>query len=121
MGDEMSYFTRLLVVLSLTFTCWLMPCHLEAASGDVTGAGAFGSVPDTVSVNTFSGSATSTYPISVPPGRAAVQPDIVIGYNSASSADGFLGRGWDIPFPFIQRSTRYGQPAFTWNDSFALR
>ena len=117
----MTHPARLFVSVSLVIACVALPSGPQAANGDVTGAGLVGSTPDTISVNMFSGSASSSYPISVPPGRSGLQPDITVGYNSGASANGFLGRGWDIAFPFIQRSTRYGQPTFTWSDTFAIR
>jgi hypothetical protein len=57
----------------------------------------------------------------VPPGRSGMQPDLRATYSSASSAATILGHGWDIGFPYVQRSTRKGQPTYGLADIFSIR
>ncbi len=89
--------------------------------GNVTGDGFTGATTNMVAVDASSGSAVLFYPITVPPGRSGVQPDLSINYNSSANSPSILGRGWSLNLPFVQRSTRSGQPAFTATDSFVLR
>src|SRR6266571_8016112 len=94
---------------------------LSAANGDATGTSLVGASPSSISVDTFTGAASSSYGFLVPPGRDGIQPDLTIAYNSGSAAPTILGRGWDLAIPFIQRSTRKGQPTFTWSDTFSIK
>ena len=55
----------------------------------------------------FSGSATTSIPIIVPPGRGGVAPDLALIYNS-SSKNSWVGVGWDLDMGAIQRSTKRG-------------
>jgi hypothetical protein len=54
-----------------------------------------------------SGAARHQIPINIPPGRAGVQPKLVLEYNSYGG-NGWIGMGWQIPFSDIQRNTRRG-------------
>ncbi|WP_425248196.1 FG-GAP-like repeat-containing protein [Desulfospira joergensenii] len=55
----------------------------------------------------YTGAATVSVPILVPPGRAGIQPKINLVYNSYKK-NGWIGMGWDIDMGAIQRSTRHG-------------
>ena len=57
------------------------------------------------------GNASLGYPIELPAGRAGIQPQLAINYNSAGG-DGWLGVGWDITVPSIGVDTRWGVPRF---------
>jgi RHS repeat-associated protein len=57
------------------------------------------------------GNASISYPIDVPAGRAGMQPQLSIGYNSGGG-NGWLGVGWDISLPCIGIDTRWGVPRF---------
>lgn len=57
------------------------------------------------------GSANLRYPIEIPPGRAGMQPDAAITYNS-DGANGWLGAGWDLQLPSITVETRWGVPRY---------
>ncbi len=58
-----------------------------------------------------SGSFTYSYPIAVPPGRSGLQPDLSLGYDSASvdgktsssqAQSGWAGDGWSTPSSYIE-------------------
>src|SRR5207249_3415309 len=59
--------------LLLTFVVTPEP---RAADGDFTGTGLLGSTPVNISVDPFSGTASSGYAFVVPPGRSGMQPDL---------------------------------------------
>jgi len=63
-------------------------------------------------------SGTSTYriPLNIPPGKNNCSPDLVLTYNSGYG-NSFIGSGWKIDIPFIQRQTDKGQPLYSlWPD-----
>jgi len=55
----------------------------------------------------FTGAFTQSVPISVPAGRGGAGPNLELVYRSGG-ANGFLGVGWDLALPAIERSTRHG-------------
>ncbi|MDH5730733.1 MAG: hypothetical protein OEZ58_17220, partial [Gammaproteobacteria bacterium] len=57
------------------------------------------------------GDARLSYPIQVPPGRAGMQPQLSISYNSGGG-NGWLGLGWDLSTPSISVDTRWGVPNY---------
>ncbi|NIQ59972.1 MAG: hypothetical protein GWN71_36820, partial [Gammaproteobacteria bacterium] len=57
------------------------------------------------------GDARLSYPIEVPPGRAGMQPELAIRYNSAGG-NGWLGVGWDLAVPSVSVETRWGVPRY---------
>lgn len=68
-----------------------------------------------------SGSATTSFSIQVPPGRAGLQPALSPIYRS-NLPNGILGVGWELDFGTISRSTRNGTPTFDDDlDTFILR
>lgn len=57
------------------------------------------------------GSANLSYPIQVPSGRAGMQPNLSVTYNSGGG-NGWLGVGWDLSVPAITLDTRWGVPRY---------
>jgi len=53
------------------------------------------------------GAATMSIPIEVPPGRAGIEPNLALSYNSYRG-NGWIGVGWDLEMGAIQRSTKFG-------------
>jgi YD repeat-containing protein len=72
-------------------------------------------------VDDFTGAAHLSYPISVPPARAGLSPQISISYSS-SGGNGWLGVGWDLAAGgYIQRrGPRKGVPKYDSTDVFEL-
>ncbi len=59
--------------------------------------------------NDINGPLTYDYPITVPPGRNGLQPDLKLNYNSQlSSEESAFGYGWNINIPYIERINRKG-------------
>jgi RHS repeat-associated protein len=54
------------------------------------------------------GTASSSIPILVPPGRNGIQPNLALSYSSSNKRSGLLGVGWDLSLGYIQRNTRSG-------------
>ncbi len=58
-----------------------------------------------------SGDATVQIPITIPPGRGGVQPDLTLSYDSSNAA-GWLGTGWDLNVGEVTVDTRFGVPHY---------
>lgn len=73
--------------------------------------------------NLFTGSASTSIPIVVPPGTAGVQPSLSLSYNSASRNEdiSLIGAGWDLTgLGYIERSTKNGAPKYNNSDTYVL-
>ncbi len=59
--------------------------------------------------NDINGPLTYDYPITVPPGRNGLQPDLKLNYNSQlSGEESAFGYGWSVSIPYIERINRKG-------------
>jgi RHS repeat-associated protein len=69
---------------------------------------------DTVQTPTASsqGNAQLSLPLTIPPGRGGVQPDLTVSYDSSGS-DGWLGLGWNLDVGSITVDTRWGVPRYS--------
>jgi RHS repeat-associated protein len=65
----------------------------------------------------FTGAATTSIPIELPPGRREMTPNLALAYSS-QNGHGPLGAGWDLPLGRIERSTRLGAPRYSTADGF---
>jgi hypothetical protein len=53
------------------------------------------------------GSAEVAHPLFIPPGRADMQPDLALVYDSAEG-NGWVGVGWDLSVPEVSIDSRWG-------------
>ncbi|MEX5213393.1 MAG: FG-GAP-like repeat-containing protein [Nitrospiraceae bacterium] len=66
-----------------------------------------GAVGGQVTVDQFTGTATMSIPIEVPPGRNGMQPNLALVYESAGG-NGWVGMGWKLEHEGIFRQTKWG-------------
>ena len=66
-----------------------------------------GAAGGTVRVDPFTGTATTSIPIQVLPGRNGVQPNLQLTYASGNG-NGWVGMGWKLELGSIERNTRFG-------------
>ena len=117
----MAWFMTLLVIASqLTF-----PSTATASSlGSSTQSAGSAPPPAATAIQSFqpdlfTGRATSSIPLGVPPGRKGVQPSLALAYAS-SARNGMVGVGWSLDVGAIERSTKNGVPHYTGSDTFTL-
>ncbi|KKW36577.1 MAG: YD repeat protein, partial [Candidatus Uhrbacteria bacterium GW2011_GWC2_53_7] len=66
------------------------------------------------------GALTYSYPFTLPPGRAGMAPDLRLSYNNQSSQDvSFVGHGWSLSVPFIERLNKMGTNGIYTSDYFS--
>ena len=61
------------------------------------------------SVATRTGALEYSYPISVPAGRAGMQPHLALSYSSQGSIYGGIASGWSLSLPMILEDTSQGR------------
>jgi Salmonella virulence plasmid 65kDa B protein len=62
-----------------------------------------------VKIDKNTGALQTTYPISIPPGRNGLQPNLDLVYNSQNVQQGSVfGEGWSIGIPYIERLNKSG-------------
>ncbi len=81
---------------------------------------------DAFQVSNFTGAATYSYPIEVPPGPGGLQPSLLLNYNSqvvdqsiAKTQASWVGMGWSLDAGSIERNNN-GTSHFTGDDTFML-
>ena len=95
--------------------------HAIASSSAASSAGLATNVQlASVQVQPYSGSASLSYPVSVPPGRAGIQPNLLLIYSSSSRQLGNAGIGWNLDLGAIQISTKKGTPKYDGTDIFTM-
>ena len=76
-----------------------------------TGEGSIQGMGESFTPSLSAGTGTFSVPITLPPGRAGVQPSIGLAY-STSGGNGNVGLGWGLAIPFIARQTDRGLPRY---------
>jgi RHS repeat-associated protein len=93
------YFILLLTIAcSIPSNTWAMGEKVDMPIGSVGG---------NVRSDLFTGTATTSIPIAVPPGRKGIQPQLALIYGSANG-NGWVGMGWKLEKSVIDRQTKFG-------------
>lgn len=120
MGRTRRSFSFILSVLSVVIPFWM--AFAEDGSGsdfwkrfnsvyDVGKSYLDGLARGDGRVSQSTGTFTYRYDIPLPPGRNGMAPSLALLYSSQGKR-GFLGDGWVLNVPFIERSTKFGQPSY---------
>jgi YD repeat-containing protein len=80
-----------------------------------SGPGSLQGLGESVSVVPATGAAKLVVPVALPPGPAAVVPDLSLRYDSRQG-DGVLGVGWTIDVPQVAKRTDHGLPLYAPSD-----
>ena len=100
-----------------------LPTSVDAAGlGSSTASAGSAAPPAATAVQSFqpdlfTGRATTSIPIAVPPGRKGMQPSLALSYSSSGRND-WLGVGWSLDLGSIERSTKNGPPRYDTSDTF---
>ncbi|MBI2885553.1 MAG: VCBS repeat-containing protein [Candidatus Omnitrophica bacterium] len=111
--------------LALVIAQAAFPPHVEAAHLGSTIESAGSAPPPAATLiegfqaDRFTGRATTSVPILLPPGRRGLQPALALTYAS-SSRNGWVGVGWNMEVGAIERSTKNGVPRYDGTDTFLL-
>ena len=94
----------LLTLIALAGLLWTaLPALAQETDQDMP----VGAVGGTVHADLFTGTATTSIPIEVPPGRGGVQPELALVYGSANG-NGWVGMGWKLEKGVVERQTKFG-------------
>ncbi|MEO1448297.1 MAG: SpvB/TcaC N-terminal domain-containing protein, partial [Bacteroidota bacterium] len=83
------------------------------------GGGTIAATGEKFQSNPVTGSAQTTIPVPISPGRAGFQPNLALNYDSGNG-NGCFGIGWSIGLPAIQRKTSRDIPRYRPDDVFQL-
>jgi RHS repeat-associated protein len=97
--------SSILTILLIAVTITIYPISSNAVPSEDSEKHIVLSVPES---DAQMGTASSSIPILVPPGRNGIQPNLALSYSSSNKRSGLLGVGWDLSLGYIQRNTRSG-------------
>ncbi|MBY0402009.1 hypothetical protein K2X89_17075, partial [Myxococcota bacterium] len=80
----------------------------------------FAALRSEATANLFTGAASVSVPILVPPGRKQTTPELALRYSSHGGLS-FVGVGWSLPLGVLSRVTEHGTPACDGPDPEAFR
>src|SRR3990167_4194087 len=115
--DPVPIFSRAVAGLTagvLLISQLALPPRAEASHLGSSTASAGSAPPPSISAiqsfqpDLFTGRATTSIPIAVPPGRKGIQPSLALAYSS-SGRNGWVGVGWSLEIGEIERSTKDGE------------
>ncbi len=97
-----------LFILALTLAISYLPFAVDFSFAGETDEGRpLGATGGGISVDPFTGTATASIPIDVPPGRNGMQPSLSLVYESGGG-NGWVGMGWKLEHQGILRQDKFG-------------
>ncbi|GIG69236.1 SpvB/TcaC N-terminal domain-containing protein [Phytomonospora endophytica] len=91
----------------------------ETAISLPKGGGAITGLGETFSADLHTGTGNFSVPITVPPGRRGLTPQLALAY-STGTGNGEFGLGWRLSSPGVTRKTARGVPSYGDGDTFVL-
>src|ERR687888_390118 len=95
------------------------PTSGESVISLPSGGGAVSGLGEKFSPDPFTGTGNFSVPITLPPGRQGVTPELALAY-STGNGNGPFGLGWTLSVPGVARKTSRGVPRYDGNDVFIL-
>ena len=83
------------------------------------GGGAQHGIGETFTPDLHTGTANTSVPIKLPPGRNGLEPQLNLRYSSGGP-NGPFGLGWELSVPAVTRKTTRGVPQYGARDTFLL-
>jgi RHS repeat-associated protein len=115
---------RAWIVLGLSLVGAALGPRVPAASAmEGPGGGEsnpFAALQGDASTQLFTGAASVTIPIRLPPGRKNATPDLALRYSSHGGLS-FVGLGWSLPLGVLSRSIEKGTPSCLGSDPESFR
>jgi hypothetical protein len=102
----MSIGRLVLILITCVASQWTFTSGLSLAK-EIDDDLPMGSAGGTVHVDPFTGTATTSIPLQIFPGRNGLQPNLQLTYSSGSG-NGWIGMGWKLELGAIERNTRFG-------------
>ena len=99
-----------LLILIASVKCGIPMSDKEIISNP-KGGGALQGIGEKFSPDLYTGTGNFTVPISVPPGRNGLKPQIDLVYSSGNG-NGPFGLGWQLSVPGVSRKTSRGMPLY---------
>ena len=84
--------------------------QVQSGFGAASGGGIAAS-RESYKTDLFTGSASLSIPINVPPGTNGAAPDLALTYNNGVGIT-WLGQGWDLRLPSVRRMVKFGVPKY---------
>jgi hypothetical protein len=69
-------------------------------------------------INGSTGAFTQSFSLDIPPGRNGLQPDVTLDYSSQRTQDSYVGYGWQLSIPYIQRLNKTGSQGLYGNTPY---
>jgi hypothetical protein len=113
------------IIIGALISLLICPVFVQAQTGNLSANGPGGTNAgggESIESDEFTGAATQSINIPVPPGRGGMEPNININYNShRKNVNSWVGNGWELDMGSITRLPENGSIDFTHGRSFEAR
>ena len=106
-SSRIAHRAHLFIITAVVFS---LPLATFAANSDPFRSGRDAVSPKpSLGVGQSTGAMTYSYPLTIPPGRNGVQPNLSLNYSSDDKRqDSIFGYGWSMILPYIERVNKLG-------------